>query len=152
MEHCRRGSRQAVAAVVIVVLASHAAAIRGKALLMRQNGERATALVGEIGPYVQQVPRGGKLLLLNPPNHESGEYSVFLLNGFSSLQDGGEAYVKKTYGREDIDVRVVGPGDPALALSKPGVIVLGLQDDKIKPISANGNGERREIYDHGNHR
>lgn len=127
-------ARGALAGAMVVLIASHVVAIRGKAVLMRTNGDRASALFREVGAYIPRVPRNGQLLLLNPPEHSRGEYAVYRLNGFSVLED-GELLLKKTYGREDITLQIVDPGDPALVRLGTDTVVLGLEDGGLKLLN-----------------
>jgi hypothetical protein len=128
--------RHAVVALFIVMLASHVMAIRDKASLMRENGERAAVWIREIGPYMDRVPKNGELLLLNPPNNRVVEYSGYRMNGFNVLEY-GEPFIKKRYGREDIGVRIVEPSDLGSAKQRPNVLILGLEGENLDRITPN---------------
>ncbi|MBM3779436.1 MAG: hypothetical protein FJW23_14570 [Acidimicrobiia bacterium] len=79
-----------------------------KVFQMRANGVRAMTLMDAVAGHVADVPRGGRVVLLNPADG-SEEYSVFLVRGFNLLRYGEEA-LKIRSGRNDITVEIVGPG------------------------------------------
>jgi hypothetical protein len=134
LEHCRRQYvKQMIAVCFGLVLLSHVAAIREKAVLMEENGQRASRLLAALGPYIAQVPRSGALLLVNPANRGL-EYAVYLMPGFKVLEF-EETFIKKTYGREDIDLEIVEEADLALRKMTPGTMILGLKDDTLSVFS-----------------
>jgi hypothetical protein len=130
LERCRRRYvKQTIAACFGLLLLSHVAAIREKAFLMDQNGQRASSLLAALGPYIAQVPPRGALLLVNPESREL-EYAVYLMPGFKVLEF-EEPFIKKTYGREDIELKIVEEADPALRTVTPGTVILGLKGDTL---------------------
>jgi hypothetical protein len=132
-EPLRRYVAAALSACILLLLAGQVTAIRDKALLMQENGERAARLVAAIGDYIRQVPPHGALLLVNPPKAEL-EYAVYLMPGFKVLEF-EESYMKKIYGREDIDLSIV---DEADLKSRPAIrdtVMLGLQGDTLTPLA-----------------
>jgi hypothetical protein len=78
-----------IAVVATAQLAGNALAVREKTTQMARNGERASALLAQIEPFLGEIPAHGKLLLINPPLPENeAEYSIFLVHGFKVLQFG----------------------------------------------------------------
>jgi hypothetical protein len=84
---------------------SHIVAIQSKIAFMKRNGERAAALINQIGLYIDKIPKKGELLLLNT-SKDAIEYSGFLLRDFNVLNY-GQKRIKKVYGREDITIKIV---------------------------------------------
>ncbi|MCL6582307.1 MAG: hypothetical protein K6U11_01590 [bacterium] len=115
---------------IAFLLASHIGAIQSKALLMLENGKRANILLSSIEPYLSQIPRGGKLLLVNPPaNPRQGEYSVFLLRGFNVLKWGTHR-IKQLSGREDFEVSIIEPAELKSIASLDQTLILSLCGEK----------------------
>jgi len=138
--------KQMITACFGLMLLGHVAAIREKAILMRENGERASALVAGIGGYINQVPRGGELLLVKPTQQEV-EYAVYLMPGFKVIEF-GETYIKKIFGREDIDLRIIEPADLWSRRAAPGTVILGLEGDTLRLVSK--PSAKGEPYGFGN--
>ena len=90
---------------LVVFFISNIVAIQSKALLMRENGKKATGLIDKILPFVAKIPLDGTLLLLNPPSNEI-EYSVFLIRGFSVLEYGLHR-IKQLSQRNDIKITII---------------------------------------------
>lgn len=133
--------RQAIAAGFVLMLLSHIGAIRDKAALMQKNGERAAMLLQQIGPYVNEVPPGGELLLVNPSTGQT-EYAVYLMPGFKALEF-GESFIKKTYAREDISLRIVDEAEFKALKQRADAMILTVNGDTLEVISkpsANYNG------------
>ena len=129
----RQYIKHAIAASFALFLVSHVAAIQEKAILMRENGQRAAALVGGIATYIHRVPPKGELLLVNPPTKEI-EYAVYVLPGFRVLEF-GESFIKKTYGREDISLRIIEEAELKSTPVRPDTVILGLEGDTLKPLA-----------------
>jgi hypothetical protein len=68
------------------LMASHAVAAHSKARLMADNGARFTALVKQMGPYMDNVPPNGTVWLKKPVTTEI-DYSVFCMSGFKIMAD-----------------------------------------------------------------
>ncbi len=129
----RRYVASALGGGILLLFASHVAAVRDKALLMQENGERATMLLDRLAPYFDQVPQNGALLLVNPRSSHA-EYAVYLMNGFNVLQF-GEAGIKKLHAREDIDLAIIDESGIARARQRPDALILGLDADGLKLIA-----------------
>jgi hypothetical protein len=119
----RPPARWLLAAFLLLFAAGHVAGVRQKAALMGENGRRADALLRQIATHVPEVPPGGRLLLVNPPD-DRPEYSIFCMNGFRVLANGLHR-VRQVAGRKDFRVGLVkdprtlmGPATVALTLSK----------------------------------
>ena len=127
-----RITRLGILVFSVLLFGSHGYAVHTKAGLCIANGQRATILIQEIGPYVAQVPPGGALILLNPKT-SAIEYSVFLLEGFNVLHY-GETILRQIGHRNDIQVRIANEhetrsfvppvGSLVLTLGKTGQVVL----------------------------
>jgi hypothetical protein len=126
----------ALGAGILVLFASHLAAIRDKALMMQENGERAVKLLERLGPYFAQVPRRGALVLVNPPAQKP-EYAVYVMNGFNVLQY-GEPYIKQVHGREDIEISIIDASELARARKSRDALILGLDGDSLRVIAKPG--------------
>lgn len=138
--------KQVIAACLGLMLVGHVAAIREKTLLMRENGRRASTLVAAIGTYINQVPPKGSLLLVNPASREI-EYAVYLMPGFKVIEF-GESYIKKIYGREDIDLRIIEEADLRSRRETPDTVILGLEGDSLRLLSK--PAAKGEPYGSGN--
>src|SRR5581483_7879969 len=128
----RRYVASALGGGILLLFASHVAAVRDKALLMQENGERATMLLDRLAPYFDQVPQNGALLLVNPRSSHA-EYTVYLMNGFNMLQF-GEADIKKLHAREDIDLAIIDESGITRDRQRPDALILGLDADGLKLI------------------
>src|SRR5215472_10737176 len=109
---------------LMALLAANVIAIQNKAAMMQQNGERAATLLALIEPYLKDIPKNGKLLLLNPRSDEP-EYSVFLMNGFNVL-DLAVYYVQYIAQRKDFRFEIVQESNFEPDQVQSGVLVLAL--------------------------
>jgi hypothetical protein len=125
----REKMRPAVAVVIGVVLASHIVATRAKAALMRENGQRAAALLERIDTFISTVPPNGELLLVNPDDG-APRYSNFLMPGFDVLRY-GERTIARAAHREDIRVRIVSPRD-LKQQHGGGAVILSLKGGTVR--------------------
>jgi len=101
-------------------------AIQSKASLMQHNGKRASELIGEIMPYVDNIPQNGILLLLNPPDDKM-EYSVFVINNFNVLYH----RIKQLSPRDDFDIKIIDKSDLLQINNIERQLILTLKDDKV---------------------
>jgi hypothetical protein len=109
-------------ALAILVLA-HGMAVREKVLLMKRQGDRATNLLNQAAEYARQLPARGTLILV-PEQTARRAYSVFLMDGFDTL-DTGARFIKPLSKRSDIDVKLAinpSPGE-LLRLKEEGTVV-----------------------------
>ena len=90
---------------LILLFSSHIFAVRGKARMMRTNGERAAVLLRGIERYVGCVPEGGRLVLVNPPTG-GHQYSIFRVNGFNVLRNGLHR-IHQTSHRTDFGIEII---------------------------------------------
>lgn len=102
-----RWRRIALAAIMLVVLFSNTLATRAKVHGMAENGRLAASLIEQLHPWVDRVPAGGELVLIEP-RAARPDYSVFRVRSFYLL-DSGEI-LKMVYERPDMRVRRVEPG------------------------------------------
>jgi hypothetical protein len=125
-------------ACCVLMFVSHIAAIRDKTSLMRKNGERAAMLIQQLGAYIDEVPPRGELLLLNPSTKQT-EYAVYLMTGLKVLEF-GESFIKKTYAREDITLRIIDESDfkENIEQHKTTAMILGLTGDTLSLIAKPG--------------
>jgi hypothetical protein len=130
--------KHAIVACCVLMLVSHIAAIRDKTSLMRKNGERAAMLIQQLGAYIDEVPPRGELLLLNPSTKQT-EYAVYLMPGLKVLEF-GESFIKKTYAREDITLRIIDESDfkESIDQHKTTAMILGLKGDTLSLIAKPG--------------
>jgi hypothetical protein len=115
--------------LLIFLAASHIIAIQDKIAFMQKNGERATALISQIGLYIDKVPRSGKLLLLNPSENVI-EYSQFLLKGFNVVNY-GKRMIKRIYGRDDITIKIIEQNHIDQSEHSKDALILTLTGDLI---------------------
>jgi hypothetical protein len=110
--------------VLMALLATNVIAIQNKAAMMKLNGDRAATLLGAIEPYLKDIPKNGKLLLLNPRSDEP-EYSVFIMNGFNVL-DLAVHYVQYIAQRKDFRFEIVQESEFQADQLQSGAVVLAL--------------------------
>ncbi len=125
----RRGMSILFGAFLLGLVISHTVAIHRKAQEMVANGRSARRLLGELMPYVKQMPPNGRLLLLNPPNTRP-EYSVFLLNDFGVFR-WGEHVLGQEAGRPDVDAAVVEQAELGSPRFANASLVLTLRNDSL---------------------
>ena len=118
----------AYATLVLALYLSHYQATQYKVGMMRANGARATELLQQIEPFLEQVPANGELVLANPPG-ESFEYSIFALKDFNVLALGLRRSVERMSGRRDITVRIA--DGPTGLEGNSGRVVLTLTDGNV---------------------
>jgi hypothetical protein len=104
-----RGRRRAVWVVLLVVFfGAHAWAVHTKLALMRDCGERATAILASLEPHLAAVPPGGVLLLVNPEGEDRPAYSVFTMWGFNPIRT-GTVRLEQLARRTDFHTLIVEP-------------------------------------------
>lgn len=121
--------RLGVVALVGLLVLAHANAVRQKAALMKEEGDKASALLSQILSYVDMAPVNGRLLLVNPEADQI-EYSVFLVHGFKVFLN-GEHIINQFSGRQDIRVKIVAMGDLSKEKPGPDALVLTLKDSDV---------------------
>jgi hypothetical protein len=126
--------------ILIFLAASHIIAIQDKIAFMQKNGERATALISQIGLYIDKVPRSGKLLLLNPSENVI-EYSQFLLKGFNVVNY-GKRVIKRIYGRDDITIKIIEQNHIDQSDDSKDALILTLTGDLIVIYQENQESEK----------
>jgi hypothetical protein len=114
---------------LILLTISHIVAIQTKATAMIHNGERARRYLGELAPYMAKVPQGGQLLLLNPPNGPV-EYSVFLMNEFSTFKWGTHV-ISQELDRPDVNVAVIEQADMTNPAYRDRSVIVTVQGDSL---------------------
>jgi hypothetical protein len=129
-----RASRILLWVLFAVLLISNAGAIREKAQLMRQNGERSAVLMQQIVPYIRTLPPHGELLLVNPPQ-DIIEYSVYHIRGFNIFRDARHR-IKLEASREDIRVRIINFEDFAENSLSEKTIALTSDRDRVRKINS----------------
>jgi hypothetical protein len=117
-----------VASLIAMLAAAHWIGVRGKALLMLDNGYRSTQLIDEIVSLVPDVPPGGEILLINPPEIGS-RYSVFLLPGFTVL-DLGLHRISQLSGRDDYSLKIVDSHDSEV-VDKEEALLLTVEGNRV---------------------
>jgi hypothetical protein len=116
--------------------ASHVVAVRGKALGMAANGEKASALLGSVLPFTAAVPRDGVLILMNPDGGKPG-YSVIDMSGFDVLRYGTNI-INQESGRDDMSVWVVSRTELAGGPVPPGAVILTLRGGAVVRLEKEG--------------
>lgn len=115
--------------VMSLLVISQVVAVQSKALLMKANGERATRLLNEIIPYLDQIPEKGALFLLNPPSTQV-EYSVFLIRGFNVFK-GGLHRIKDLSGRYDLSINIIEYADLEKIKAQQACLILKFDDERV---------------------
>jgi hypothetical protein len=121
-------------AFVAALFAAHIWAVRAKVDLMRDSGERASALLAGLAPLLPEVPARGVLLLVNPAR-PSPEYAVFTMWGFNTLQT-GTVRLQQMARRSDFETRIVRPDEveaeraSAAAEQRAVVVILASPDGR----------------------
>ncbi len=113
-----------------MVFTSHAWAIQTKAAGMRRSGEQATALLAQIPPFVDQVPRDGQLFLLNPETDEL-DYSVFRLSGFNPLVKGTHR-INQLSRRDDFSIRIVDADQLSRIGGHKNCLILTMDQEQVR--------------------
>lgn len=124
--------RRLVIVLGAVFLFSHVLAIQGKATLMKENGEQASVLITQVVPFIDTVPKGGTLVLMNPPI-ASPEYSIYLINGFNVLKYGMNI-LNYVSGRTDFKAWIIEQKDLKQWLIPKGSVVLTIVQGRISPM------------------
>jgi len=131
LEQChRRGTLALSAALAGLILINHVILVQKKAGLMNQCGERAAELLKRVQPYAANLPKHGRLVLLNPENHQL-EYSVFLSKGFNVLQC-SQQWIKQRVDRWDITINIVDPSNLHTIECKDNCDVVTLVNDEVR--------------------
>ena len=94
-----------VVSILLLMLGNQMSAVRSKATMMKENGEKSEVLLHQIVPLTDKVPEGGQLLLVNPDSM-GVEYSVFLMRGFNVLSN-GEHQINVLSGRSDFKISIL---------------------------------------------
>lgn len=141
-KRANRAQRAILVGLAILFAASHFAAIRGKIAMMQENGDRAASIMTQLGQYIGSVPPDGTLLLRNTASPDP-EYSVYLMNGFNVVRF-GEEHIRRMYGRDDIAIKVLAPGERHAAENKEGTVTLALDAD-----GTSRGGVRVKLYHPG---
>ena len=118
-------------AILTLLFVSHVIAIQSKASQMTENGERAAELLEQIRPYTSEVPRNGKLFLVNPASTQM-EYSVFLMNGFNVLKDGG-SIIYQVANRTEFQIEFLEASELGRDVLENDSLVLTLYKGKVQP-------------------
>lgn len=124
-----RTFRAAVVVALGLVFISHAIAVREKVGMMLDNGNRAAALRPHVVSAAAALPRGGSLILVNPPAARP-HYSVYVVHGFDVLAM-GQRYLLELAGREDAAIEIVA----ALPAHSVPASILTLEDERIRPLA-----------------
>ena len=98
-----------------------------------RNGIRAKVLIEEIRPYIDGVPIGGTLVLLNPSGVDP-QYSIFLMSGFNVLNYGTNI-INQVSGRYDFRIWIMGEGSPGLNSLPSNSLVLTIEHDHVLPAA-----------------
>ncbi len=119
--------RALVAALTGLLVINHIGAVQSKTTLMLRNGERASNLVAELKPWVEQLPIGGRLVLVNAPAVEP-DYSVYVMHGLNVLME-GEHGIALLLDRPDIGIRILSAEEASLEPSD--AVFLTLKDGRL---------------------
>ena len=106
---------------------SNSYAVYQKVNAMQRNGERANIILKNIIPFVHQIPKGGKLFLLNSPS-TLPEYSVFQMNGFNVL---GLNRIYHLSGRTDFEMKIIGENQLDSVSHFQKTVILSLNDTTV---------------------
>lgn len=119
-------ARRVGMATLVALFVAQAVAVQGKLGLMRANGECAGQLLAQLAPLTAQVPPGGTMLLVNPPDSPPA-YSVYVLPGFEVLRH-GLMEIPRMVGRDDFTAVVLEAASPRVADKRPGDVLVTLVD------------------------
>ncbi len=119
--------RALVASLIGLLVISHIGAVQNKTTLMLRNGERASNLVEELKPWMERLPIGGRLILVNPPALEP-DYSVYVMHGLNVLME-GERGIALLLDRPDIRIRILSAEEASL--EPADAVFLTLHDGRL---------------------
>lgn len=128
-----RGSKFIGILLVGLLFLSHSYADYSKSKLSIADGNRASELIKEIEPFVDQVPNNGTLILLNPETQNT-QYSIFLMNGFNVLIYGTNI-INQLSGRYDMHVWIVDEESRGSELIPPNALVLTLRAGRVQRVN-----------------
>lgn len=120
--------RGAAIALVVGFVTGQVSAIWTKAAYMGENGARADRLVSQLVPLIPLVPKGGRMVLINPPLRRT-QFSLYIMDYFHVLQD-GQAILNRLGNRDDWKMLIVEKDSP-LAAPSADAIRLTLDGDRV---------------------
>jgi hypothetical protein len=138
----RRAARLTAVALIAAVLTVHAEGAWHKASLMRQNGERADAMLQQVVPLVRSVPPNANVILLQPDGARPA-YSVFIVDDMRLLRF-ATGHVKGLSGRSDVTVSFSEADELRSGGVRPGSVLF--TSDRGRVVVVNDGEESRRAH------